>query len=66
MEPIISIGYDRTVSGDWTATLTVSGLRTERQAQIAVAYLRERCCGQEIEPNDATACRARAQDASHE
>lgn len=52
MDPIISIGYDRTVSGDWTVTLTVSGLPTERQAQIAVAYLRERYCGEQIQPND--------------
>lgn len=52
MDPIISIGYDRTVSGDWTVTLTVSGLPTERQAQIAVEYLRERCCGEQIQPND--------------
>jgi len=52
MNPFISLGYDQTVAGDWTVTLTVSGLPTERQAQIAVEYLRERCCGEQIQPND--------------
>ena len=52
MNPFISLGYDQTIAGDWTVTLTVSGLATEQQAQVAMEYLRSQVCGTEITHND--------------
>lgn len=50
LEPMASLKWDAAGDGTFYAQLTVSGLRSERQAQAAVAHLQRLFCGQEQEP----------------
>jgi hypothetical protein len=50
LDPVASLGYEQADDGTFRATLTVSGLRTERQAQVAVAHMQRLFCGEEQEP----------------
>ena len=52
LEPIASLGYERAEGGTYRATLTVSGLTSERQAQVAVAHMQRLFCGAEMETAD--------------
>lgn len=50
LEPVASLGYEQAEDGTYRATLTVSGLTSERQAQVAVAHMQRLFCGAEQEP----------------
>lgn len=47
--PIISTVYDKQPDGTFRATLTVSGLATEAQAQAAIEHMWRLFVGKEIE-----------------
>lgn len=47
--PIISTVYDKQPDGTFRATLTVSGLATEAQAQAILDHMFREFCGEEIE-----------------
>ena len=49
LEPVASLKWDGSADGTYFAQLTVSGLRSEQQAQAAVAHMRRLFCGQEQE-----------------
>ena len=48
-EPIISTVYDKQPDGTYRATMQVSGLATEAQAQAAIEHMWRLFCGEEIE-----------------
>lgn len=47
LEPVASLKWDAAGDGTFYAQLTVSGLRSEQQAQAAVAHLQRLFCGEE-------------------
>ena len=49
LEPVITLGYEQADGGTFNATLTVSGLANEQQAQAAVAHMQRLFCGEEME-----------------
>lgn len=49
LEPVASLKWDAAGDGTFYAQLTVSGLRSEQQAQAAVAHLQRLFCGAEQE-----------------
>ena len=53
LEPVATLGYEQAADGTFSATLTVSGLVTEQQAQAAVAHMQRLFCAEEMEARDA-------------
>lgn len=52
-KPFATLGYEQAADGTFNATLTVSGLANEQQAQAAVAYMQHLFCAEEMEARDA-------------
>ena len=50
LEPVVSLKFDEAGDGTYFAQLTVSGLRSERQAEAVAAHMQRLFCGQEQEP----------------
>ena len=50
LEPVASFKWDEAGDGTYFAQLTVSGLRSEQQAQAAAAHMQRLFLGQEQEP----------------
>ena len=50
LEPVASLKWDEAGDGTYFAQLTVSGLRSEQQAQAAAAHMQRLFLGQEQEP----------------
>ena len=51
LEPVASLKWDESEDGTYFAQITVSGLRSEKQAKAAVAHMQRMFCGQEQEPS---------------
>ena len=49
LEPVASLKWDEAGDGTYFAQLTVSGLRSEKQAQAAAAHMQRLFLGQEQE-----------------
>ena len=50
LEPVVSLKFDEAGDGTYFAQLTVSGLRSEKQAEAVAAHIQRLFCGQEQEP----------------
>ena len=50
LEPVVSLKFDEAGDGTYFAQLTVSGLRSEKQAEAVAAHMQRLFCGQEQEP----------------
>lgn len=50
LEPVASLKWDEAADGTYFAQMTVSGLRSEKQAKAAAAHMQRLFCGQEQEP----------------
>ena len=50
LEPVASLTWDESEDGTYFAQITVSGLRSEKQAKAAAAHMQRMFCGQEQEP----------------
>ena len=50
LEPVVSLKFGEAGDGTYFAQLTVSGLRSEKQAEAVAAHMQRLFCGQEQEP----------------
>lgn len=48
-EPVISLSYDKTDDGTYTARMIVSGLSNESIAKAAVEHMQRLFCGPSVE-----------------
>ncbi|SFB95833.1 hypothetical protein SAMN05216344_10687 [Polaromonas sp. OV174] len=51
LEPVATLAWDKADDGTYKAQMTISGLRSEQQAQAAVAHMQRLFCGHEQEPS---------------
>lgn len=49
LRPVVTIRYDKAEDGTYTATMTISGMKNEGQAEYALQMMEAVFCGKQME-----------------